>query len=63
VTTRDDTVELLRDGVPIGGVPLTDPAITGGRVLLGIFTEPRNKNFDPPYAVAFDHIDIYTLPQ
>ena len=63
VTTRDDTVELLRDGVPIGGVPLTDPAITSGRVLLGIFTEPRNKNVDPPYAVAFDHVDIYALPE
>jgi eukaryotic-like serine/threonine-protein kinase len=64
VTTRDDTVEVRRDGVPVGPpVPLTDPEIGSGRVLLGIFTEPKDPEHPPPYAVAFDHIDIYELPQ
>jgi predicted Ser/Thr protein kinase len=59
----DDTVEVLRDGVTVGTVPLTDADIGGGgRVVLGIFTEPAGPGHAPPYAVAFDHITITALP-
>jgi eukaryotic-like serine/threonine-protein kinase len=57
-----DTVEVLRNDAPVGTVPLTDKDITGGRVVLGIFTEPAGPAHTPPYAVAFDHITIRALP-
>jgi predicted Ser/Thr protein kinase len=59
--TRGGAVEVLRDGRPLGSVPLTDQEITGGRVLLGIFTEPAGDDHDPPYAVAFEQVDVYGL--
>ena len=52
---------MTRDGQPVGTVALTDAEITGGRVLLGIFTEPADKGHPPPYAVAFDQVDVYDL--
>ena len=54
-------LEVVRDGRPLGAVPLTDPDIGGGRVLLGIFTEPAAAGHTRPYAVAFDWVDIYDL--
>jgi hypothetical protein len=61
VTTRDDVLEVTRDGRPVGTLPLTDPEITDGYLALGIFTEPRAAGHTPPYAVAFDHVDVYAL--
>jgi serine/threonine protein kinase len=57
----DDAVEVLRDGVSMGTVPLSDPQITDGRVVLGIFTEGQDPGHSPPYAVAFDHITVRAL--
>jgi hypothetical protein len=57
----DDAVEVLRDGVSTGTVPLSDPQITDGRVVLGIFTEGQDPGHSPPYAVAFDHITVRAL--
>jgi hypothetical protein len=59
---RGNTVEVLRDNVSMGTVPLADPDITSGRVVLGIFTEPQGPGHAPPYAVAFDHITVRALP-
>jgi len=61
VSTRDDVLEVTRDGRPVGTLPLTDPEITDGYLVLGIFTEPRAEGHTPPYAVAFDHVDVYGL--
>jgi hypothetical protein len=62
LNVRGNTVEVLRDGVSMGTVPLTDPDITSGRVVLGIFTEPQGPGHAPPYAVAFDHVTVHALP-
>jgi hypothetical protein len=51
------TVEVRCDGEPVGTVPLSDADITGGRVVLGIFTE-RNAAAYGPYAVAFIDVKI-----
>jgi hypothetical protein len=61
LNASDGVLEVLRDGRPLGAVPLTDPDIGGGRVLLGIFTEPAAAGHTRPYAVAFDWVDIYDL--
>ncbi|MCA2217800.1 serine/threonine protein kinase [Jidongwangia harbinensis] len=61
LTTRDGFAEVQRDGKVVGSVPLTDPQITGGRVVLGLFTEPEQADHIPPYRVAFDQVDIYAL--
>ena len=61
VSTRDDVLEVTRDGRPVGTLPLTDPEITDGYLVLGIFTEPRAAGHTPPYAVAFNHVDVYGL--
>ena len=61
VTTRAGVAEVRRDGAVVGSATLADPDITGGRVVLGIFTEPKQPGHTPPYRVAFDHIAIYTL--
>ena len=63
VITRGDTVEIRRDGAEIGSVPLTDPEITSGRVLLGLFTEQKSPNHSPPYAVQFQKVDIWSLTE
>ncbi len=54
-------VEIERDGTPIGAVPLTDPEITGGRVLLGVYTE-RGAPQTGPYQVAFSNVRIWGRP-
>jgi hypothetical protein len=51
---------ILRDGVEIGTVPLTDPGITGGRVLLGVYTE-RGAAETGPYEAAFSNVSIWGL--
>jgi hypothetical protein len=61
LTTRAGIAEVHLDGDPVGSVPLTDPEITGGRVVFGIFTEPKGDDHTPPYRVAFDSVDIYSL--
>lgn len=58
---HEDTVEVFRDDVAMGSVPLADPEITDGRVVLGIFTEAQDPGHSPPYAVAFDHITVRPL--
>jgi predicted Ser/Thr protein kinase len=61
LSTADGMLEVLRDGQPVGTMELTDPDIRSGRVLLGIFTEPADAGHPPPYAVAFDQVDVYAL--
>jgi hypothetical protein len=51
---------LTRDGVIVGTVPLTDPEITTGRVVLGIYTE-QNDAGTGPYAVSFTDVRIWGL--
>ncbi|GIM88220.1 hypothetical protein Ato02nite_000130 [Paractinoplanes toevensis] len=51
---------VLRDGVEVGTVPLTDTQITGGRVLLGVYTE-RGAAEDGPYDVAFSNVKVWGL--
>jgi hypothetical protein len=61
LSTYGGSLEVARDGRPVGTFALTDPDITTGRVLLGIFTEPAADGHTPPYAVAFDRVDVYDL--
>ena len=61
VSARGDRVDVSRDGAPLAGVPLTDPDIVGGRVILGIFTEPRDRGHKPPFEVAFDNVSVWSL--
>jgi eukaryotic-like serine/threonine-protein kinase len=63
VIIRGDTVEIRRDGLGVGSVPLTDTEITSGRVLLGLFTEERSPDHAPPYAVHFQQVDIWSLTE
>ena len=56
-----DTVEIGRDDVLVGTVSLIDKEITGGRVALGIFTEPEGGGNAPPYTVAFDHVVVRSI--
>jgi predicted Ser/Thr protein kinase len=56
----DSTVEIARDGTPVGSVGLTDPEITTGRVVLGIYTE-RNAPEQGPYEVAFTDVKVWSL--
>jgi len=57
LTVAGASVQILRDDELIGTVPLVDKEITGGSVVLGIFTE-RNAPEEGPYAVAFNDIKI-----
>jgi hypothetical protein len=54
------TVEIGRDGEPVGTVDLVDAEITGGNVVLGIYTE-RNAPEAGPYEVAFTDIKVWSL--
>ncbi|BFU44115.1 serine/threonine protein kinase [Krasilnikovia sp. MM14-A1004] len=61
VTIVGDTVEISRDGVALGTVPLQDrDVITDGRVVLGIFTEEGVPD-GQPYEVAFRNVQIYPV--
>ncbi|GIF25309.1 hypothetical protein Ate02nite_80390 [Paractinoplanes tereljensis] len=51
---------VLRDGIEVGTVPLTDAEITGGRVLLGVYTE-RGAAENGPYDVAFSNVKVWGL--
>jgi hypothetical protein len=53
-------LQLERDGAKLGTVPLTDPEISGGRVLLGVYTE-RGVPQTGPYEVAFSNVRIWGL--
>ncbi|MEU4557833.1 serine/threonine-protein kinase [Actinoplanes sp. NPDC023936] len=50
--------EVLRDGTLLGSAMLTDKQITGGQVVLGIFTE-RGAPRKGPYEVAFTDVKIW----
>ena len=54
------TLIVERDGRPVGTVTLADPAIAGGKVLLGVYTE-RGVPQTGPYEVAFSNIKIWGL--
>jgi hypothetical protein len=58
ITGGEATV--TRDDAVIGTVPLTDPDITTGRIVLGIYTEQDGP--DPgPYSVSFTDVRIWGL--
>ncbi|MET0425904.1 MAG: serine/threonine-protein kinase [Actinoplanes sp.] len=54
------TVEISRDGRPVGAATLADPAIGGTRLLLGVYTD-RDAPAQGPFEVAFDHIEVRDL--
>jgi eukaryotic-like serine/threonine-protein kinase len=56
VTTVGSVLTVQKDGRDVGSVPLSDPDITGGRVVLGLFTDAAGG----PYEVAFDHVSIWS---
>jgi len=60
LTVAGASVQIVRDDELIGTVPLVDKEITGGSVVLGIFTE-RNAPEEGPYAVAFNDIKISSI--
>ncbi|MET8153646.1 serine/threonine protein kinase [Actinoplanes sp. NPDC049668] len=60
VSIVGETLEVLRDGELVGSVPVQDPDITGGRVVLGIYTE-RDAPLAGPYSVAFNDIKIWPI--
>ncbi|GAA2660176.1 serine/threonine protein kinase [Paractinoplanes durhamensis] len=60
IQALDGQATVLRDGVQVGTVPLADPEITGGRVLLGVYTE-RGAPEEGPYDVAFSNVRIWGL--
>jgi eukaryotic-like serine/threonine-protein kinase len=51
---------ILRDGAPVGTVPLTDPLITRGKVVLGVYTE-RGAPEAGPYEAAFSNVRVWGL--
>lgn len=57
VSVVGETLEVLRDGELVCSVPVNDKDITGGQVVLGLYTE-RNAPVDGPYSVAFNDIKI-----
>ncbi|WP_229074078.1 serine/threonine-protein kinase [Actinoplanes sp. DH11] len=54
-----ETVQVLRGGVLVGSVPLTDPEMLTGRLYLGVFNE-RNAKKRGPYEVAFTDVRIWS---
>ncbi|XVV09520.1 serine/threonine protein kinase [Actinoplanes sp. CA-131856] len=54
-------VTITRDGAVVGSAPLTDPQITGARLLLGVYPD-RDAPENGPFRVAFDHIAITSSP-
>jgi predicted Ser/Thr protein kinase len=59
LTATGSSLTLLRDGVLIGTAPMTDPDITDGRLLLGVFSE-RGAKATGPYEVAFTDVAIWS---
>jgi eukaryotic-like serine/threonine-protein kinase len=53
-----DTLTITHDGVTLAPVTMDDPAITGSRLLLGVFTE-RYAKPQAVYEVAFNDIAIW----
>ncbi|MFI7601610.1 serine/threonine protein kinase [Actinoplanes sp. NPDC049681] len=60
LTMHGETLDILRDGEPVGTVPVTDEDITIGRVALGIYTEQYAAPAGP-YEVAFTDIRIWPV--
>jgi predicted Ser/Thr protein kinase len=60
VSIVGEVLEVLRDGELVGAVAAQDPDITGGRVMLGIFTE-RSAPLKGPFEVAFSDIKIWPI--
>ena len=60
LTVAGSTVQVVREDELIGTVPLTDTDLTGGRLVLGIYTE-RNAPEQGPYAVAFNDVKIWRI--
>jgi hypothetical protein len=60
VSIVGEVLEVLRDGELVGTVPVQDKEITGGRVVLGIYTE-RSAPVQGPYAVAFNDVKVWPI--
>ncbi len=62
VAARGNLLEVSRDGTSLGTVTLTDPDISAGRIVLGIFTD-FNVPTDPqaPYRVQFSNVRLHSL--
>ena len=58
LTATGSSFTLLRDGTQVGTVPLTDPSITTGRLLLGEFAD-RDAKYVGTYEVAYNDIAIW----
>ncbi|MEU8239870.1 serine/threonine-protein kinase [Actinoplanes missouriensis] len=58
ISYTGDYFEVFRDGALLGSATLTDKKITGGQVVLGIFTE-RDAPRKGPYEVAFTDVKIW----
>ena len=54
------SVEVSRDGTVVGTVPLSDPDITGGRLVLGVYTD-RDAPAVGQFSVAFSDVRILSL--
>jgi predicted Ser/Thr protein kinase len=61
VAARGNQIEVLRDGRSLGTVPLLDPDITAGRMVLGIFTESAVAADPAPYRVRFSNVRFFAL--
>ena len=55
--TTVGTLEVTRDGKPVGTAALTGRDLTGNGLLLGVYTD-RGAPATGPFAVAFDHIEV-----
>jgi hypothetical protein len=62
VAARGNQLEVSRDGRSLGTVTLTDPDISAGRIVLGIFTE-SGAPLDPnaPYRVRYSNVRFHSL--
>ncbi|GIF04163.1 serine/threonine protein kinase [Actinoplanes siamensis] len=55
---RGGSVELTQDGAAVGTAALTEPGLTQGRVVLGVFNDPAAPK-EGPYEVAFSDLKIW----
>jgi predicted Ser/Thr protein kinase len=62
VAARGNQLEVSRNGRSLGTVTLTDPDISAGRIVLGIFTE-SGAPLDPdaPYRVRYSNVRFHSL--